>query len=168
MLATDLGCGDAATRVHWPSRRLGRLRRAQETGRMQRLAVLMNTGVGEPEAHARLAAFMQDLQEFGWAVGRNMRIDYHWTSGDAVHLRKSAEELVALRRRRPVLVWCSDCRQHAWPWLEPVLRGVSTITLHARSHWPTFANRKVERIGSLTVQSGCICLAADLLTGLPI
>src|SRR6516164_8012936 len=57
----------------------------------------MNTGADEPEAQARLAAFMQGLQEFGWAVGRNVRIDYRWTPGDAVHLRKSAEELVALR-----------------------------------------------------------------------
>ena len=57
----------------------------------------MNTGADEPEAQARLAAFMQGLQEFGWAVGRNVRIDYRWTPGDASHLRKSAEELVALR-----------------------------------------------------------------------
>jgi len=64
---------------------------------MRRVGVLMNTGADEPESQARLAAFMQGLQEFGWAVGRNVRIDYRWTPGDAVHLRKSAEELVALR-----------------------------------------------------------------------
>ena len=64
---------------------------------MRRVGVLMNTGADEPESQARLAAFMQGLQEFGWAVGRNVRIDYRWTPGDASHLRKSAEELVALR-----------------------------------------------------------------------
>src|SRR5262245_1095693 len=61
---------------------------------MRRVGVLMNTGADEPEAQARLAAFMQGLQEFGWAVGRNVRIDYRWMPS---HLRKSAEELVALR-----------------------------------------------------------------------
>src|SRR5262249_5871402 len=45
---------------------------------MRRVGVLMNTGADEPEAQARLAAFMQGLQEFGWAVGRNVRIDYRW------------------------------------------------------------------------------------------
>jgi hypothetical protein len=50
--------------------------RAQEPDRVRRIGVLMHTGAGEPEAQARLAAFMQGLQELGWAVGRNIRIDY--------------------------------------------------------------------------------------------
>src|SRR5436190_11118623 len=54
--------------------------RAQEPNRVRRIGVLMHTGAGEPEAQARLAAFMQGLQELGWAVGRNMRIDYRWTA----------------------------------------------------------------------------------------
>src|SRR5262249_56257964 len=45
---------------------------------------------------ARLAGFMQGLQELGWAVGRNMRIDYRGSVGDAARLRKDAAELVAL------------------------------------------------------------------------
>jgi ABC-type uncharacterized transport system substrate-binding protein len=71
--------------------------RAQQPERMRRIGVLMHTGADEPEAQARLAAFMQGLQELGWAVGRNMRIDYRWSVGDAARLRKDATELVALR-----------------------------------------------------------------------
>jgi ABC-type uncharacterized transport system substrate-binding protein len=56
----------------------------------------MHTAADEPESQARLAAFMQGLQELGWAVGRNMRIDYRWSVGDAARLRKDAMELVAL------------------------------------------------------------------------
>jgi len=41
--------------------------------------VLMHTAADEPESQARLTAFMQGLQELGWAVGRNMRIDYRWS-----------------------------------------------------------------------------------------
>jgi putative tryptophan/tyrosine transport system substrate-binding protein len=70
--------------------------RAQQREQMRRIAVLMHTAADEPESQARLAAFMQGLQELGWAVGRNMRIDYRWSVGDAARLRKDAAELVAL------------------------------------------------------------------------
>ena len=71
--------------------------RAQQSEQVRRIGVLMHTGADEPEAQARLAAFMQGLQEFGWAVGRNMRIDYRWSVGDTGRLYKDAAELVALR-----------------------------------------------------------------------
>jgi putative ABC transport system substrate-binding protein len=70
--------------------------RAQQPERMRRIGVLMHTAADEPESQARLAAFMQGLQELGWAVGRNMRIDYRWSVGDSVRLHKDAAELVAL------------------------------------------------------------------------
>jgi ABC-type uncharacterized transport system substrate-binding protein len=41
-------------------------------------------------------AFVQRLQDLGWTVGRNLRIDDRWTGGDAQRLRKYAAELVAL------------------------------------------------------------------------
>jgi putative ABC transport system substrate-binding protein len=71
--------------------------RAQQSESMRRIGVLMNTGADEPESQARLAAFLQGLQELGWAVGRNLRIDYRWSPGDLARLRKDATELVALR-----------------------------------------------------------------------
>jgi putative tryptophan/tyrosine transport system substrate-binding protein len=49
---------------------------AQQPERMRRIGVLMNLAADDPEAQARLAAFHQGLQEAGWAVGRNLRIDY--------------------------------------------------------------------------------------------
>ena len=63
---------------------------AQQPDRMRRIGVLMNTAADEPESQARLAAFMQGLQELGWAVGRNLRIDYRWSPGDLGRLRKDA------------------------------------------------------------------------------
>jgi putative tryptophan/tyrosine transport system substrate-binding protein len=71
--------------------------RAQQTEQMRRIGVLMNTGADEPESQARLAAFMQGLQELNWAAGRNLRVDYRWSPGDLARLRKDAAELVALR-----------------------------------------------------------------------
>jgi putative ABC transport system substrate-binding protein len=70
--------------------------RAQQGERMRRIGVLMHSAADEPEAQARFAAFLQGLQESGWAVGRNVRIDTRWSVGDATRLRRDAEELVAL------------------------------------------------------------------------
>jgi putative tryptophan/tyrosine transport system substrate-binding protein len=49
-----------------------------------------------PEGQDRLAAFHQGLQELGWSVGRNVRIDTRWGEDDADRERKYAAELVAL------------------------------------------------------------------------
>jgi putative ABC transport system substrate-binding protein len=70
--------------------------RAQQGERMRHIGVLMHTRADEPEAQARLLAFLQGLQEAGWAVGRNLRIDYRWTVGDLARLRRDAVELMGL------------------------------------------------------------------------
>jgi putative ABC transport system substrate-binding protein len=49
-----------------------------------------------PVGQARLVAFVQGLQQLGWTDGRNVRIDYRWSAGDADRLRKLAMELIAL------------------------------------------------------------------------
>jgi hypothetical protein len=73
---------------------LPRTMQAQE--RVRRVAVLMSTTSDEPESQARITALAQGLQEAGWAVGSNVRIDVRWSSGDLARVRKDAEELVAL------------------------------------------------------------------------
>jgi len=70
--------------------------RTQPGERMRRIGVLMFQAADDPEAHARNAAFLQGLQEAGWAVGRNMRIDSRWGAGDNDRTRRYAAELVAL------------------------------------------------------------------------
>jgi putative ABC transport system substrate-binding protein len=50
----------------------------------------------DPEGQARLAAFLQGLQEKGWSVGRNAQIDIRWGAGDAEQMRKQVAEMVAL------------------------------------------------------------------------
>jgi ABC-type uncharacterized transport system substrate-binding protein len=70
--------------------------RAQQSEPMRRIGVLMATAADEPESQARLAAFLQGLQQLGWTDGRNVRIDYRWSAGDAARLRRDAAELVAL------------------------------------------------------------------------
>ena len=70
--------------------------RAQLPDRMRRVGVLMSTAPDDPEGSARIAAFLQNLQQLGWIDGRNVRIDTRWGAGDADRYRKYAAELVAL------------------------------------------------------------------------
>ena len=70
--------------------------RAQQGERMRRIGVLLNLGSDDQEGQTRNAAFLQALQELGWTVGRNVRIDYRWGAGNAELYRKHAADLVAL------------------------------------------------------------------------
>jgi putative ABC transport system substrate-binding protein len=67
--------------------------RAQQSGQMRRIGVLMPFARDDPEGQARVTAFVQGLQKLGWTEGRNLQIEYRWGTGD---LQKAAAELVAL------------------------------------------------------------------------
>jgi putative tryptophan/tyrosine transport system substrate-binding protein len=70
--------------------------RAQQRERMRRIGVLMNLAADDAEGQARLAGFLQGLQEAGWAVGRNAQIDIRWGGGDVGQMRKQVTEMAAL------------------------------------------------------------------------
>jgi putative ABC transport system substrate-binding protein len=70
--------------------------RAQQPERVRRIGVLMFTTSDEPESQARITALGQGLQEAGWSVGRNVRIDVRWSGGDFERVRRDAQELVSL------------------------------------------------------------------------
>src|SRR5215813_10511057 len=70
--------------------------RAQQADRMRRIGVLMSGSADDPAALAQISAFAQGLQERGWSVGVNVRIDYRWGAGNVDRFRKYAAELVAL------------------------------------------------------------------------
>ena len=69
---------------------------AQQAERVRRVGVLMNLTADDLEASPRVTALAQGLQQSGWTVGRNVRIDYRWGAVDADHSRRYAAELVAL------------------------------------------------------------------------
>jgi putative ABC transport system substrate-binding protein len=70
--------------------------RAQQPERMRHIGVLMNRAADNPEGQMRFAAFLQGLQEAGWAVGRNVRINIRCCADDVDRQRTYAAELVAL------------------------------------------------------------------------
>ena len=51
--------------------------RAQQSERMRHIGVL-NGVTDNPVAQARVAAFLQGLQQLGWTEDRNLRIETRW------------------------------------------------------------------------------------------
>ena len=69
--------------------------RAQQSGRIRRIGVLMAESENDPESQARVSAFQQRLATLGWSVGRTVQIDYRWADGDVERTRASSAELLA-------------------------------------------------------------------------
>src|SRR5262249_51223993 len=68
--------------------------RAQQPERMRRIGMLIHYSQTDREGQARIAAFLDTLQRLGWTDGRNVRIEYRWSAGDADREKASAAELV--------------------------------------------------------------------------
>jgi len=69
---------------------------AQPTERKRVVGVLQILGTDDPEAKARSEVFAQTLQQLGWEVGRNLKIEARNVGGDLENLRRYAAELIAL------------------------------------------------------------------------
>jgi putative ABC transport system substrate-binding protein len=95
--------------------------RAQQAEPMRRIGVLMSLAAGDKEGQARLAAFLQRLQELGWIDGRNMRVDTRWGAGDGERARKYVAELVALT---PDVILASGGSL-----VEPLLQATRTVPI---------------------------------------
>src|SRR5262245_20039537 len=71
--------------------------RAQQSERVRRIGVLAaGSAANDPDLQARMAAFLQGLQELGWIDGRNVRIEFRWYGAHDADTRRYAAELVAL------------------------------------------------------------------------
>ena len=70
--------------------------RAQQAERMRRIGVLLPATADDAEFQTRVGAFLEGLQQSGWTIGRNVRIDSRWATTNAVEIRRHAAELAAL------------------------------------------------------------------------
>ena len=70
--------------------------RAQQVEPVRRVGVLYIFGPDDPEAKIRTEVFEQALQQLGWTVGRNLKIDVRLPGGDRDTLNRNAAELVSL------------------------------------------------------------------------
>src|SRR5262245_66531891 len=70
--------------------------RGQQGSRMRSIGVLLATTADASEYQARLGAFQQELQKFGWSIGRNLRIDDRWAGINAEVISSHTADVVAL------------------------------------------------------------------------
>jgi putative ABC transport system substrate-binding protein len=70
--------------------------RAQQPERVRHIGMLNTLGSDDLEAQARIAVFEQTLQQLGWVVGRNLKIEIRQIGGDDDRVRSYVAELVAL------------------------------------------------------------------------
>jgi putative tryptophan/tyrosine transport system substrate-binding protein len=75
---------------------LAPLAASAQTDRVRRIGVLFGSSAEDPESHARMTAFAQELAHLGWADGRNVRIDTRWATTNSDEIRRHAADLVAL------------------------------------------------------------------------
>lgn len=87
------------TALAWP-----RVARAQTSGTVRTIGVLMGFPSTHTEAQNRLATFRKTLEEIGWVEDRNVRIEVRWAGTDFERGKVSARELVALA---PDVIFCS-------------------------------------------------------------
>src|SRR5262245_65650724 len=71
-------------------------RAQQPRERVRRIGGLFAIMADDPEAQARVAAFAQGLQQLGWTIGQNVRVEYHFAGINPDDLRRHAAELVAV------------------------------------------------------------------------
>jgi putative ABC transport system substrate-binding protein len=71
--------------------------RAQQSGRVRRVGVLMNVVENDPGGVAEMADFRQGLAELGWVADRNINIEFRWPGGDLERAQALAKELVDLK-----------------------------------------------------------------------
>ena len=70
--------------------------RAQQPERMRRIGVLLAATADDVEFQTWVGAFLQGLQQAGWSIGQNVRIDTRWATSNAAGIGKHAAELAAL------------------------------------------------------------------------
>ena len=95
--------------------------RAQQPERMRRIGILLPVAADDAEFQARVGAFLQGLQQLGWSIGRNVRIDTRWAGASAAEIRRHVAELVALA---PDVILA-----HGVPTLGPLLEATRTLPI---------------------------------------
>jgi putative tryptophan/tyrosine transport system substrate-binding protein len=69
---------------------------AQQSERIQNLAILMGLAENDPETRQRLAIFKNEMEKLGWSEGRNLRIEVRFAPAGA-QASQLAKELIALQ-----------------------------------------------------------------------
>ena len=71
--------------------------RAQPTGPVRLVGVLIDYPENDPLSRSLVAVFRDEIAKLGWKEGGNLRIEVRWSAGRADKVRTFAKELVDLR-----------------------------------------------------------------------
>jgi putative ABC transport system substrate-binding protein len=95
--------------------------RAEQTRRLRRIGVFMNSYEGDPIYRSYAGAFAQTLQRLGWRDGENLQLDLRWSAADPERIGAYATELVGVT---PDLILASSTAN-----LTALLRETRTIPI---------------------------------------
>ena len=99
--------------------------RAQQREPMRRIGVLLPAAADNADFQVWVGAFQQELALLGWNIGRNVRIDTRWATGNPAIIRKHAVELAALA---PDVILA-----HGTSTVGPLLQATSAVPIVFRS-----------------------------------
>ena len=66
-----------------------------ERERVRRVGILLPASSDDLDYQGWVGAFLQGLQQSGWTIGHNLRIDTRWATTNPASFRKHATELAA-------------------------------------------------------------------------
>lgn len=69
---------------------------AQQPERSRRTGVIMLYPENDPQGQLRAKAFQGQLEKAGWTIGRNLRIDFQWGTGDSAWVHAATERALGL------------------------------------------------------------------------
>lgn len=69
----------------------------QQSERVRHIGMLSSYAESDAAVREWKEAFVSQLRDAGWIIGRNIEIDYRWSAGDLALMQKYAKELVALQ-----------------------------------------------------------------------
>ena len=94
---------------------------AQQASRIRSIGVLLPATADDPEFQARIGAFLQELQQLGWSIGRNVRIDTRWATANPGDIRIHAADLARLA---PDVILA-----HGTSTVRPLLQATRTVPI---------------------------------------
>src|SRR5262249_11901207 len=95
--------------------------RAQQSGRIRLIGVLINAPENDPEMQASLTALKQKLKRLNWSDGGNARFDIRLREGNVDRMQNLTKEMVAMQ---PDVIFV-----HTTPLVAVVQKETSTIPI---------------------------------------